>query len=457
MFTVNDKIFKAYDIRGLYNQDFDDSFAYQLGLAFVALRKNDSDYQAESPLRIAVGMDMRLSSPALKESLLRGLVAAGAEAIDFGLVSTPTLYFAVGHYGYSGGIMVSASHNPKDWNGFKLVRTQGRPVSGETGLSWIKERILNSTQLEADKPGFVSLGKDVLGEEIAYALSFAPKSDVKPLKIVADTANGMGATYLEPLLSSLPVSLTRLNFKLDGTFPAHEADPLKPENMLELSQAVVSEKADLGIATDGDGDRVFFVDNQGKTIDASIVRGLLAQLFLKDKPGAKIGYDVRPGKITTDLIKAAGGQAVATRVGHSLIKEQMLSNDIYFAGESSGHFFLQGQAGCFEYPSVMIIKLLQHFSSLNEDIASYLKQYCLYYHSGEINKEVSDPEAVLEAINQKYSNARISRLDGITVEYDDFWFNVRVSNTESKVRLNLEATSPALMENKRDEVLSLIK
>lgn len=457
MLTVNDKIFKAYDIRGIYGQDFDDSFAYKLGLAFVSLRKNDPDFQNNSPLRIAVGADMRVSSPALKESLIRGLIDAGAEAVDLGLVSTPTLYFAVGHYKYTGGIMISASHNPKEWNGFKLVRAKGLPVSGETGLSWLKEEILSNRQIKSKDSGKLSKETGTLQEELVYALSFLPKTGVKPFKIVADAANGMGATYLDPLLSALPVSLSRLNFELDGTFPNHEADPLKPENIAELSQAVISTGADLGIATDGDGDRVFFVDNKGKTIDPSIIRGLLAKIFLVDNPGAKIGYDARPGKITSDLILESGGQPVITRVGHSLIKEQMLKENIYFAGESSGHFFLQGKAGCFEYPPVMIMRLLSYFSSLNEDISSNLKKYYRYFHSGEINREVKNPDIVFSAIEKKYQTGRISKLDGITVEYEDFWFNVRASNTESKMRLNLEATSQDIMEKRRDEVLGLIK
>ena len=456
MLNINPKIFKAYDIRGLYGEDFSNDFAYQLGLAFVALRKNDADFPPDKKLRVAVAADMRLSSPALKKKLLAGLIAGGVEAVDLGEIATPSLYFAVGHYNYDGGIMVSASHNPKEWNGFKIVRSNGLPVSGQNGLEWLRDKILENKLKPAVTPGKVSANSEVLKDELTYAFSLVDKQKIKAFKIVADAANSMGATYLKPLFTDLSAQLIPLNFELDGNFPAHEADPLKEENMRQLSAAVIKEGADLGIATDGDGDRVFFVDNQGKTIDPAIIRGLLSQIFLKDKPGSKIGYDARPGKITKDMIEEAGGQAVITRVGHSLIKGQMLKEGLYFAGESSGHFFLQGEAGCFEYPPLMILKLLEHFSGLEKDLASYLKVYKKYFHSGEINRVVADSGEIFKKLASKYQDGKISYLDGISVEYPDFWFNVRASNTEAKVRLNLEAINEELMKTKRDEVLALI-
>lgn len=456
MSIINPKIFKAYDIRGIYGQDFQDDFAYQLGLAFPALRREDKDYSSKKILKIAVAADMRLSSPQLKTKLLDGLVAAGAEAVDLGEISTPSLYFAVGNYTYDGGIMISASHNPKEWNGFKIVRSQGSPVSGTGGLEWLKEKILTGNLRPASRPGFISQNNKVLEDELSLSLSFADLKKIKAFKIVADAANSMGALYLQSLFKNLPGEFIALNFQLDGNFPAHEADPLKEENLAQLKEAVIKNQADLGIATDGDGDRVFFVDNSGRIIDQAIIRGLLSRIFLQDKPGAKIGHDVRPGKITSDIIAASGGQAVLTRVGHSLIKEQMTKENIYFAGESSGHFFLQGPVGTFEYPSIMILKLLEYFSSFDDDIASKLKIYKKYFHSGEINRSVTDPEIVIKRLAEKYADAKLNYLDGVSVEYPDFWFNVRSSNTESKVRLNLEAKSMDLMESKRDEVLNLI-
>jgi len=456
MLKINSSIFKAYDIRGIYGQDFDNELGRLLGLAFVALRQSDPDYIPGKKLKIAVGADMRLSSPGLKDSLIRGLNEAGADAVDLGLVSTPGLYFAVGFWSYDGGIIVSASHNPKEWNGFKLVRAKGVPISGETGMEFLKEKVLENRFLPAAEAGKTTENREVLEEQIKHGLKFADIAAIKPMKVVADTANGMGATYLEALVKHLPLELIKLNFSLDGGFPAHEADPLKPENLKQLQDEIVRHKADLGLATDGDGDRIFFIDDLGRTIEPALVRGLLAKIFLKDKPGAKIGYDVRPGKITLDLITESGGQPVVTRVGHSLIKEQMLKEDIYFAGESSGHFYLNDSIGCFEYPPIMILKLLVEFSASGQKISEYVAPYGRYFASGEINRTVADKDAVFARIAERYPDGKIARLDGISVEYSDFWFNVRGSNTEPKMRLNLEAIDQAAMEKRRDEILEMM-
>lgn len=457
MLPINLEIFKAYDIRGIYGQDFDNEMAYLLGLAFVELRKKDSDYKPGAKLQIAVGRDMRLSSPALKDNLIRGLVDAGADTIDLGLVATPTFYFAVAYYKYNGGIMISASHNPKEWNGFKMVRAGGAPVSGETGIEFIKEQIKTNHFIPAAEKGQILFNDSALKDELDYTWSLIDKTKIKNLKIVADSANGMGSTYLEPILKAVPGEAIPLNFKLDGNFPAHEADPLKEENLEQLKNEIIKKKADFGISTDGDGDRVFFVDNIGETINPAIIRGLLAQSFLTDKPGAKIGYDVRPGKITPDLITAAGGIPVITRVGHSLIKEQMIKENIYFAGESSGHFYFNSAIGCFEFPSLMILKLLIIFSASDLKISEQIKPYKKYFLSGEINREVQDKNSVFASLEKEYSAGDINKLDGVTITYPDFWFNVRGSNTEDKIRLNLEAVSQEIMEKKRDEVLELIK
>ena len=455
MLKINPAIFKAYDIRGIYNQDFDDNLAYLLGQAFVELRKNDGDKKDEQ-LTIAIAHDMRLSSAALKENLIKGLLEAGANVVDLGLIATPTFYFTVGHYNYDGGIIISASHNPKEWNGFKLVRAKAEPVSGESGIDFLKERVLENNFRPGLEKGILTENNDALTESLSYALSFVKEEGIKPLKIVVDTANGMGAVYLKELFSKLDLDYIALNFVLDGTFPAHEADPLKEENLEELRIAVKNNQADLGIATDGDGDRIFFIDNLGNIIDPAIIRGLMAKLFLMDKPGSKIGYDVRPGKITVDLIEENGGNAVVTRVGHSLIKEQMIKEDIYFAGESSGHFYFNGQAGCFEYPEIMIIKLLLLMSKSEKTIAEIVNPYKKYFHSGEINKNVTDKELVFNKIKAKYQDGEINLLDGVSVTYENFWFNVRGSNTEAKIRLNLEAIDKETMIEKTKEVLELI-
>jgi len=457
MSIINSGIFKAYDIRGIYGQDFTDEFAYRLGLAFVALRRQDPDYRADQGLQIAVAYDMRLSSENLKTELIRGLIEAGANVLDLGMISTPTFYFAVSHYNCQGGLIVSASHNPKEWNGFKITRSKGIPVSGETGLEFLKNKVLENKFTKAAIPGSITYNNQALADETEHAFNFAGSAYIKPFKIVADTANGMGATYLEALCAKLPIQLIPLNFSLDGSFPAHEADPLKEENLAQLKGAVLKNQADLGIAIDGDGDRIFLLDDQGETINPAILRGLLAKIFLRDKPGSKIAYDVRPGKITPDLIKENGGQPVLARVGHSLIKELMLKENVYFAGESSGHFFLNIEKGCFEYPGIMLLKLLAEFSTLSEPLSKYLHQYKKYFHSGEINRLVKDKDLVLKKLKEKYADGEISELDGVSISYPDFWFNVRGSNTEPKMRLNLEAISPEVMTARRDEVLKFLE
>lgn len=453
----NPAIFKAYDIRGVYGKDFDDETAYQIALAYIALRKSDSDYRYDSKLKIGVACDMRLSSPSLKERAIKGLTDAGADVIDFGLNSTPTFYFGVSYYNLDGGIMISASHNPGEWNGFKIVRSKSAPVSGDTGLKIIKDLILDNKLSLSSQKGTISVENGLAKEQLTHDLKYFNKEKIKPLKVVADTANGMGAQYLFEFFKGLPITLFPLNFEFDGSFPAHEADPLKEENLIELQKTVLEKKADLGIATDGDGDRVFFIDNEGKTIEPAIIRGLLARTFLKDIPGIKVAYDVRPGKITSDLIIESGGTPVLTRVGHSLIKEQMIKENIYFAGESSGHFFLNLPIGCFEMPNIIIGKILEEFSNCDQKISDYLKPFRKYFASGEINRDVVDKEAVISLLKEKYADAKINLLDGISVEYPNYWFNVRGSNTENKMRLNLEAVSDELMKEKRDEILNLIK
>lgn len=450
-------IFRAYDIRGIYGQEFDDAAAYKIAEAYVALRRKDGDIPSETPLKIAVGCDMRLSSPSLKAEVLKALTANGVIVYDLDLVSTPAFYFAVANEKLDGGIMVSASHNPGNWNGFKIVRTKAIPVSGDSGLFWMRDWILKGNKLSPQPNGKIQELPKTAQKQWEHDQKYFSLKNIKAQKIVADPANGMGIQYLNVLTEKLPGEFIKINFELDGNFPAHEADPLKPENLEQLQKAVLENKADLGIATDGDGDRIFFVDEKGQLIEPAIIRGLLARSFLKDNPGAKIGYDVRPGKITADLISASGGQPVLTRVGHSLIKEQMLKENIYFAGESSGHFFLNLPLGCFEMPNIMIMRLLEEFSNAEQPLSEYLKPYRKYYASGEINCTVTDKKAVLNLLAEKYAPGELSFLDGISVSYPDYWFNVRASNTENKLRLNLEAITPELMTEKREEILALLK
>ncbi len=451
---TNPSIFKAYDIRGIYKQDLDEESAYKIGLAYVELRRKE--VKNKKKLKIVVASDARVSSPSLKKHLINGLIDGGVDVVDVGVLATPSFYFAVAKYKYDGGIMVSASHNPKEWNGFKITREKAIPVSGDSGINFLKERVINNNFVLSEKKGKVSKRKDILKEQIKFDLKYANIKKIKKIKIVADPANAVGALFLNELFKYLPTKLIKINFKLDGTFPAHEADPIKEENLKQIKSAVIKHGADLGITTDGDGDRIFFINNKGQLIDQSIIRGILSKLFLKDKPASKIGFDVRPGKITEDLIIENGGKAIKTKVGHSLIKEQMLKEDIYFSGESSGHFFLNMNIGCFEVPNIVIVKLLEEFSSSEKKISEQISIYKKYFHSGEINKNVENKERVFKLLEKKYKNAKINKLDGISITFKDFWFNVRASNTENKMRLNLEAINEKTMKEKRDEVLKII-
>lgn len=452
----NPSIFKAYDIRGIYDIDFDDSFAYQLGLAYCQLRRNEL---GRSDFTVVSGRDMRLSSENLQSELIKGLQAGGATVIDVGLVSTPTFYFAVAHYKYDGGIMVSASHNPGEYNGFKMVREMASPIGLDSGLNDIKKMLLDDILMPSDQVGNVVEKQSVVVDQVQFDLSYVNIKKIKAFKIVIDTSNAMGSLYFDELIKFLPqINIEKMNWQLDGNFPAHEADPFKPENVADLCVRVKETKADFGIATDGDSDRIFFIDNQGVPVEPGITRAILSKLFLQDTPGATIAYDIRPGKITYDTIIENGGKPLVCRVGHTLIKEAMIDTGAYFAGESSGHFFLNmGIEGCFEVPGIVALKLMVALSENKQTLSDYCQPYKKYFHSGEINLKVENGHEKIQLLKEKYQDGDQNEFDGLSVEYSDYWFNVRLSNTEPLLRLNLEAISEKIMEEKRDEILNFLK
>jgi len=453
---VNPNIFKAYDIRGVYGQDFNSQTAYELGLAYSQMRKIELNNKPR--IKIVAGCDMRVSSPVLVKKLIDGLRDGGVDVVDVGVVSTPTFYFAVAHYGYDGGILVSASHNPKEYNGFKMTREKAIPISNETGIYALRDMVVAGGLKKSAQAGALTKQDNVLVDQVKHDLGYADVSKIKKFKIAIDPANAMGIKYFDELFRYVPMEIVRMNWELDGTFPAHEADPLKPENMEALCEKIKETGADLGIATDGDGDRIFFADNLGVRLDPGVTRAILCKLFLAEKPGSKIAYDIRPGRITPDTIVENGGTPIVTRVGHSLIKEQALREGAYFAGESSGHFFLNmGADGCYEVPLIVTLKILGALSESGKSFAEYAKPYKKYFNSNEINSKVSDIRAKINEIKEKYSDGKQNELDGITVEYPDYWFNVRPSNTEPLLRMTLEARTQKLMEEKRDEVLKLIR
>lgn len=450
-------IYKAYDIRGVYGSELTEDIAYKIARAYAQL------IQAELPgktLRIGLGADMRLSSPSLKQAVQTGLLDEGVHVVDVGLVSTPAFYFGVASNKFDGGLMVSASHNPPHYNGLKMVRAGGVPVSKDTGIMTIRDAVAVDTNFATKRHGgSVTTLAGVVEADVNYAIAYAGTSGIKPFTVVADAANAMGATYLKALFAQLPGRLIEMNFNLDGTFPAHEADPFKEENNQTLMARVVAEQADLGIATDGDGDRIFFVDSAGQLIDPAIVRALLAKVFLETNPGATICYDIRPGRITRDVIIECGGKPSVTKVGHSLIKEQAIKEGAIFAGESSGHFFVKLEHGMFEAPCIVTLKLLQFLSRSNASTAEQIRPYRKYFHSGEINSTVADAPAVMEKLKATFSTeaTNVSDLDGLTFEFPDYWFNVRASNTEPLLRLNLEATTSTLRNEKTKTILKLIR
>ncbi len=448
-------IYKAYDIRGIYPTELNEDTAYKVGRAFAELLR--SEEKNPNDLHVVVAHDMRISGPALVEKAIQGLRDGGLNVVDIGLASTPTFYFAIAKYGYDGGLMVSASHNPKEYNGFKLTRARAVALSRDTGIATIEEMVAANHFKEAPRQGSYREQQGVLEDQVRHDLAHADIRHIKPLKVVADAANAMGALYLDALFKHLPCELIKMNFELDGTFPAHEADPFKDENIHDLKKRVVAEKADLGIATDGDGDRIFFVDNAGELIEPAILRGIMARVFLRERPGAKIAYDIRPGRITRDMIEESGGTPIVTKVGHSLIKAQAVAEGAYFAGESSGHFFLNMMHGCYEVPMIVALKLMQELSESGKTAAEYVQPLRRYAHSGEINSKVKDVKEVLDAVAAKYADAKLNMLDGVTVEYPEYWFNVRGSNTEPLIRLNLEARDEKVMTEKRDKVLALIR
>ncbi len=453
--TINPDIFKAYDIRGLFPQDITSDTAHAIGVALANFIQSET---GKTDPTLVVSRDMRLSGPELHQAVIDGIIATGSHVLDIGLASTPTFYFAVGYLGADGGVQVSASHNPSEWNGFKMVRAKAVPISGETGIYAIRDAIVRGDLKLSEAKGTITPKSGILEALLYEQTKDLDVAAIRRLKIVLDPANAMGILDLDALFSKVPATLTKLNYQLDGTFPAHEADPLKPENMEQLKAKVLETGADLGISTDGDGDRVFLVDDKGETLPPELLRGILAQVVLKRFPGARIGYDIRPGRITRDMIEEAGGKSFVTRVGHSLIKEKMLELDSPFSGESSGHFFYKSQFGSFEMPVRMLADFLIWLSQHDQPLSEVIKPFKRYFHSGEINSIVENKDGVFAALRETYQNAlTYSDLDGVTFEFSDFWFNVRGSNTEPKMRLNLEAISLEVMEQKRDEVLAIIR
>jgi phosphomannomutase len=443
-----DKIFKAYDIRGVYPDELDEDSARRIGAGFAKF--------LDGAPRVVVGRDMRTSSPALAVAFSEGVRGAGLDVLDLGEISTDALYFASGRY-ESPGAMFTASHNPARYNGLKLCRAKAAPIGADSGLQDIKKLAAEPT-LRAGTP--VRKGSrdegDVLAEYADHCRSFVDADALKSLKVAIDAGNGMAGKTVPIVFDKLPFEVTPLFFELDGTFPNHPANPIEVENLRSLQQAVTENGCDLGIAFDGDADRIFLIDETGRPVSGSTTTALVAERLLKKNPGETILYNLICSWSVPEIVKENGGVPVRTRVGHSFIKEVMAETGAIFGGEHSGHYYFRDN---FRADSGMIAALLvlETLSLRSEPLSKVLASFERYVASGEINSEVKDQNAVVEKLTQTYSDTHQDRIDGLTVEFEDWWFNCRASNTEPLLRLNLEARTQKVMQEKRDEVLAIIR
>jgi phosphomannomutase len=453
--TVPDEIFKAYDIRGLYGEQIDGDVAETIGRAFAHVL-SDLGGKPTSELRIGLGRDMRLTAPELAGRYRDGMLAEGATVIDAGMVGSEMLYWLVGSRELDGGLMCTASHNPKAYTGAKLVREGAIALSGDAGIQDVRRRIADGL---GDPPGGGTLEEVEIYEEFqAAALGFIVPEDVKPLRVVVDGGNGMAGPMVGPLLERLGLDLVTAYWTPDGEFPDHEPNPLLPENRAFIMDKVVAEGADLGIAWDGDADRCFFIDDHGRFVDGDFLTALLAESLLRKSPGEAVLYDVRASRAVADTVQKAGGTAHPNRVGHAFFKTRMRDEGAMFGGEVSGHYYFR-DFYCADSGTIPALLILELLSVEGTKLSELLDRYhATYFISGEINSEVDDGAAKLAEIEERFADGQIGHLDGVSVDYDDWHFNVRTSNTEPLMRLCLESlVSVQDMERRRDEVLGIIR
>ncbi len=437
-------IFKAYDVRGVVPDEFNSEIAYRIGNALS---------QVLGAKEIVAGHDMRTHSPELFEAVKRGIVEAGADVIDIGLCSTPACYFADGEGGYGGAVMLTASHNPPRYNGCKFCRDQAIPLSYETGIEEIEEICDRGDIRKAPEPGR-EIKKEITADYLRHVLSF--RQYIKPLQVAVDTGNGMAGKYIPLLFNELPCELLPLYLELDGSFPNHEADPLKEENLADLQKLVKKKKADLGVAFDGDADRVAFVDEKGRTVANDIMTALISQEILSRWPASTVVYDLRSSLVVPEEVRAAGGEPLESRVGHSYIKKLMRDRNAVFGGELSGHYYFRENFYA-DNALIALVKVLNLLSSRDRSLSELVRPLRRYRATGETNFEVGDKDAKIEELADAFSDGEVYFLDGVSVRYPDWWFNVRKSNTEPLLRLNLEAKDEELMEEAKKKVIDVIQ
>ena len=447
--AVISSLFKAYDIRGLVPAELTPDTAYRIGRALVAYLGVDA---------VAVGRDMRTSGEMLSAALIDGIRDSGADVTDIGLVSTDALYFAVGRFGFPAGVMITASHNPAGYNGFKICREEARALSMDEGIGQIRDLVVaNEFGAPADRRGDL-MQRDVLSDYAAFMLAQIDVSAIRPLKVAIDAGNGMAGRMTPAVFDRLPIEVVPLYFELDGTFPNHEANPIEPENTADLRRVVVEQGCDLGVAFDGDADRMFLIDEQGQFIGGDMTTAMVTVSMLGQHPGASIVYNLVCSRAVPETIERLGGIPIRSRVGHSFIKALMREHDAIFGGEHSGHFYFRDNWYA-DSGLLACLKVLELLSNANQPVSEILAPLDPRARSGEINTEVRDADATLKRVEEHYAaaGATIDHLDGLTVGFPDWWFSLRSSNTQPLLRLNVETDDPAAIQARTADVMALFE
>jgi len=440
-------IFKAYDIRGTFPEQINGEIAYRIGYVLAQYLRTKA---------IAVGRDMRVSSDELFEHFAKGINHAGVDVIDLGLCSTDGLYFAVGKFAYGGGVMITASHNPAEYNGFKICRANAVPLSGQEGLNEIKKMIENDEPIDKSAASGTIIRKDISSDYAEHCLSFIDLNKIKSYKVVFDAGNGMAGATLPPVLSKLPIEAIQLFFELDGTFPNHPASPIELENLVDLQKAIAENKADFGVAFDGDADRMFLVDADGRQLGGDMTTAMVSKSLLTKSPNETILYNLICSKAVPELITRMGGQAIRTRVGHALIKPLMKKHNAIFGGEHSGHFYFR-ENWFADSGLIAFLVCLELVSIENRPLKEIIAEIDPYVRSGEINSRVDSIEDKITQVKAAFEDGEQDELDGLTVQYDNFWFNLRPSNTEPLLRLNVEADTKEILDQQVDKLLKIIR